>query len=104
MSSDGAGDPSREANRTPAPLSSCATRIQPKLAAGVFTHACTSAVIPAAANVALPELPLTRCDALTVLAKSPPGVVQFAVLKNRAFHVALPVVAGAPPPPPLEAT
>src|SRR5215216_2596783 len=62
ITSDGADGPSREAKRTAAPVSSCATMIQPKLAAGLFTHACTSATMPLAANVAVPELPLTRSD------------------------------------------
>src|SRR5689334_9041028 len=100
----GCGEPSREANRTGAPDSSCAIRTQPKLLAALFAHACTSATMPAPEKVALPELPRTDCDALTVLEKSPPGVVQIEVPRKRAFHVALPAGAGAPAAPPIPPT
>src|SRR4051812_13892545 len=104
MVSVGAGEPWREANRTAGPVSSCAISTQPKLLAALLAHACTSATRPAPEKVAVPHAPRTDCEALTVEEKSPPGVVQFDVLKNRAFHVALPVVAGAPPPSPLVPT
>src|SRR5204863_1695967 len=45
--SEGAGEPSRDIKRMAGPVSSCATRIHPKFAAGLFAQACTSATIPA---------------------------------------------------------
>src|SRR5829696_9053589 len=77
--------------------------IHPKLLAGLFVQPCTSATRPAEENVSVPELVVTDWEALTVGAKSPPGVVHGAVLKKRAVHVASPVVAGAPPPSPIGA-
>src|SRR5688500_1663923 len=103
MTRTGGGEPSREAKRTAGPDSSWATRIHPKLDAGAFTHACTSAAMADEVKTAVPDPPLTDWDALAVGAKSPPGVLQFAVPKIRAFQVASPGVAAAPPPPPISA-
>src|SRR4051812_33559197 len=98
----GAIAPSLEAKRTAGPSSACATIIHQNLAPPLSPRACTSAPSPAPKKVAVREPPLMRCDALAVAEKSPPGLVQLepAVPKNRAFQVASPLAACAPPPPP----
>src|SRR5580700_8178702 len=70
---------------------------QPKLAAGLSSHDCTSATICSALQVYTPIGP-TDWLALTVAEKSPPSVVQKIVSKKRCRHVASLVVAGAPIP------
>ena len=55
---------------------------QPKLVAGVSSHACTSAVICGELQMYTPMGP-TDWLALTVAEKSPPGAVQKTVLKKR---------------------
>src|SRR5262245_48551716 len=92
---------SRELNRfDEAMFCSSPIKIQPKLVAGWSSQPWTSATIAAVDPQVLAPKAVTWICALAVLVKSPPGVVQNSVLKNRCSQVASPVVAGPPPPPP----
>ena len=76
---------------------------QPKFEVGasnqLWTSAANCADVQVYGTVPVLTFPLTKVIALTVVEKSPPGLVQVDVLKKLLFHVASPVVAGAPLPP-----
>jgi hypothetical protein len=62
-----------------APVASSPMTIHPKLVAGFEIHDCTSAIVPLPLQLKVPTFG-TEVVALAVGAKSPPGVVQNAVL------------------------
>lgn len=62
-----------------APVASSPITIHPKLVAGLEIHDCTSAIVPLLLQVKVPR-PGTAVVALAAGVKSPPGVVQNAVL------------------------
>lgn len=68
----------------------------PKFVAGAFSQPCTSAASPAPVHAYGPFWPPMTAEPLGVATKSPPGVVQSSVLKNRWIHVASPAVGVAP--------
>src|SRR5262249_33621859 len=80
---------------------SCHWRGQPKLLGGASSHACTSATICGVdPQVAVPVSD-TGSKALSSATKSPPSSSHLTDRKKRNRHVASPVTAGAPLPPPL---